>query len=515
MSKGAKSLYTALSSIAYTLIYGLFSLVVIRLIITTYGSDFNGINSAASQFIGILLLFEGGFSMAINVSLFKPIVERDTDRINRILSAAKSIFLKIGRLVLIFGIPASLGYSFLVKSNLPWEITAITFIMVVIPTAINLAYATKYTILLQSDQREYVVNNIKILSVIFSQLLILVIVSLKFHMLYVRLATMAGAILSSIFIIYACKKRYTYLDFKQVPDYSSTKGTKDVMAQKITGMFYGTVPILFISATVGTLYASVYAVYSGVFMLLKGIVSAFTSSPRMGLGQLIAEREISYVKEVFVLYEFLVFLSFFCLLSVLVVLIMPFITLYTEGVSDINYLNWNVTGLFIGITFFEVIHLPSGHIINMAGKFKISRNFQVIAFFVLLTSMITGNILFGFYGILASVLITATLLAVLEISYIHFIYFKGSIKIFYKCLIPNLFLSAMLVVLEINLIPEANGYLMFVILALILIIINAGILLAFNFVINRSLILSLSNRFHALSADLVLTLFKKKGPKSI
>lgn len=507
MNKGEKSIYTAISSITYTIIYGLLSLVVIRLVITHYGSDFNGINSSASQFIGVLLILEGGFTMAINVSLFKPIVAKDNEKINNILSAAKRIFTKIGIAVLIVGILASLGYSILVKSNLPREIAALTFLMAVIPTAFNLAHATKYSILLQTEQREYILNAIKILTVVFSQVLIIIVIYLKGHMLLVRFATMVGAIISSVLIAYTCKKLHKFLDFSKKPDYSSIKGTKDVLAQKITGMIYGTVPILFISATVGTMYASVYAVYNGIFMLLKNVISAFTGAPRMGFGQLIAERESKYVKEVFSQYELIVVLSMLCFLSITVVLIMPFIKLYTAGVSDINYLNWPIAVLFVGISFFEIIHLPSGNIINMSGRFRISRNFQIIAAIVLIISMIVGNYFFGFYGIIGAVFITAIVLAILEITYIHNIYFKKGLLDFFRCLMPNLFLSIILVIIEIAVLPNIQGYLKFALIGVILAVINGSMLIAFNYLINKKLMTGLYKRFYPFADKLRETLF--------
>lgn len=43
----------------------------------------------------------------------------------------------------------------------------------------------------------------------------------------------------------------------------------------------------------------------------------------------------------------------------------------------------------------------------------------MFACIVLVVSMVAGNQFFGFYGILAAVLITAVLLALLEIIYVH------------------------------------------------------------------------------------------------
>ena len=56
----------ALSAIALTLVNGIFGIVVTRLVISRFGSDFNGLNSTANQIINVLLILEGGFTLASN-----------------------------------------------------------------------------------------------------------------------------------------------------------------------------------------------------------------------------------------------------------------------------------------------------------------------------------------------------------------------------------------------------------------------------------------------------------------
>jgi hypothetical protein len=313
-------------------------------------------------------------------------------------------------------------------------------------------------------------------------------------MLFVRFSTMLGAILNSLLIAHITKKRYEGINFREDPDFESISGTKDIFIQKITSMIYSTIPILFISGTVGTVYASVYVVYNNVFRLLKSVIYAFINAPRMGFGKLIAERESDYVLKIFLQYEFIVNFVMFTLLSTAAVLIMPFISLYTVGITDANYYNWVIALLLICITFFEIIHIPSGNIINMAGKFKVGRKIQTIASIVLIIVMIIGNIIFGFYGILLSVLITAILLAFLEIVYIHSRYFLGAMLNFLKLLLPNLAVIVPVILLEIKMLPQLHSYVEFFVAGIVLVILNAGILLFVNYFTNRNVMLDVIMR---------------------
>ncbi|SDJ26438.1 hypothetical protein [Proteiniclasticum ruminis] len=497
MDKSKSSFYTALSAILLTLTNGLFALGVTKLIIVNYGSDFNGLNSTASQFISMLLIIEGGFTIASNVALFKPISDNDYDAINGILSATRKIFNKIGFTFLIISSAASLIYALIIKSDMSYLISFLVFFMTTIATSFNLFYATKYRILLQSENKEYILNSIQITTVIISQLLILVIIFVRGHMLWVRFFMMLGAIINSLLIAGVTKKKYTNINYYKEPDYGSISGSRDIFVQKITSMIYSTIPVLFISGTAGTIYASVYIVYNNVFLLLKSIIYAFINSPRMGFGKLIAERDSDYVLKVFLQYEFIVNFVMFTLLSTAAVLIMPFISLYTIGITDANYYNWIIALFLICITFFEIIHLPSGNIINMAGKFKVGRKIQTLASIVLVIVMIIGNKIFGFYGILLSVLVTAILLAFLEIIYIHSRYFIGSVFNFLKLLLPNLAVIVPVILLEIKLLPQLHSYIEFFIAGIVIVALNSIILLLVNYFTNRVVMFDVITRLRA------------------
>lgn len=495
MNKSKQSVFTALSAIGLTLLNGIFALVVTKMVILKYGSDFNGLNSTANQFISMLLVIEGGFTIAANVALFKPMASNDYFAINGILSATRIIFNKIGAVFFIVGLGASIIYSLIINSALSPMISFLVFFMTILSTAFNLSYATKYRILLQSENKEYVLNSLQIITLLVSQLLIVIAIVFNGHMLLVRLATVIGAMVNSLLIAKVTKKRYANLNFKQEPDYQSITGTKDIFIQKITSMIYSTIPILFISGTVGTVFASVYVVYNNVFRLLQSVIYAFINAPRMAFGKLLAEREQDYVLKIFLQYEFIVNFVLFTLLSTTAVLIMPFIRLYTSGITDADYNNWIIALLLLCITFFEIIHIPSGNIINMAGKFKVGRKIQTYACVVLVVFMILGNFLWGLYGILLSILVTAIFLAILEIWYIHGRFFKGVIFDFFKLVLPSLGVMTLVSILEIKWLPPISSYFSFFMAGAVLVVLNAAILLMVNYILNKRLMVELLNKF--------------------
>lgn len=493
-NKSKKSVWNALTGITLTLINGFFNIVVISLVISHYGSDFNGLNSTANQIVNLLLVIEGGFSLAVNVALFKPLTDKNYDKLNGILSATKITYKKIGITFFIIGIIASFGYSLTVKSDLPFYVIILVFLMVVFSTAFDLSFATKYRVLFQAEQKEYIINLIKIISVILSQIIIIIMIINDAHMLLLRVSIMICAILNSIFVAALCRKRYSFIDFNTTPEHNAIKGTKELVMQQITGLLYGTIPILFISSTSGTLFASVYSVYNNIFIMIKNISYSFISAPRMGFGKLIVERDKPYVFKIFLQYEFIAINIIMCLLSAAFVLIMPFIKLFTASANDINYENWYVAFFLIAITFFETIHVPSGNLINMSGNFLTSKKIQLTACIFLIVCMFLGSFFIGFYGILAAVLLTAILLAIMETVFVHVYYFGERMSEFIRMIVPNLLAMIVMCYFEYRIFRGINSYLKFALSGIIILLINGCVLLLINHIFNNNMLKAIINR---------------------
>ena len=137
-NKNKNSLLNAVTAMGLTLTNGLFGIVVTRFIIGCFGSDFNGLNSTANQIVNVLMIIEGGFTLASNVALFAPLSDKDYTTVNGILSATKKKFKKISLIFLAVGLVAAAVYAFIANSSLPREFIGTLIVMTVIPAAFNL-----------------------------------------------------------------------------------------------------------------------------------------------------------------------------------------------------------------------------------------------------------------------------------------------------------------------------------------------------------------------------------------
>jgi O-antigen/teichoic acid export membrane protein len=277
------------------------------------------------------------------------------------------------------------------------------------------------------------------------------------------------------------------------------------MVQKVTGVIYLSAPIVFLSLSPagGTVLASVYAVYNNVFNMIKSLLRGVIDAPRLGIGQMLSETDHERIWNVFAEYEYIVLGFTFVICSTTYVLIMPFVSMYTSGMSDVNYYDKTIALLMSLISVFEIIHIPSGHLINMSGEFRTSKYIQIISLTVLVPCMLILGRLWGVYGLLYAVLIVAILLAILEIGFIHMYFFKNKVIEFVKMLLPLLLAGIGICYHEKKVFTNIESIKIFILYGMLITLINTIAAVIIGMVFNKKLIFKVYQR--------VLRLIRHKG----
>ena len=472
----------AIVMITNTALISILSLISTSLILKNYGSDFNGVIATANQFVNLILIVEGGFTTAINVALFKPFVDNNQKKINQIMSAAKTTFFKIGFIFLLIGVTISLIYPIFIKSNLPYLTVFLIFLMVMLGTSYNLLFVYRNQIMFQVSQKEYLYSFFAIIINVLSSLTTIILAYYKISMLIIRLFILIYIIINGVIIYILFKKTFPNIE-KDKPDYKSIKGTKDIMIQKLTSVIYLSSPLLFISTFISTKMASVYAVYSSIYNIVKSIITSLIAAPVNGFGQLISKSKGDEIYNKFKLYEFIVIIITTILLTSVLNVIIPFIRIYTVSVKDINYVSNPIAILLASIVLFEVIHIPSGNIINVSGNFKAAKKIQLITCTMLIVLLSIGGYFFKIYGILGATLITNITLTSMEVYYTHVKIFNKNTKDFICKILLNVLIIIIIVVLFYLLNINIANYLEFLLVGLIATIISSIIIIVFNYLV--------------------------------
>ncbi|MFC5531542.1 lipopolysaccharide biosynthesis protein [Cohnella yongneupensis] len=440
MHRTKKSVYNIVSMLSSTVINSVMGLIVVNLTIRTYGSDMNGFSATVAQFMVFLTIIEGGFGMATNVALYKPFVESDRQKINAILSASRIVYLILSGVFTVIALGIAIFYPYFVKSDLNVGLMTTFFLMAIFPAAISFL-TEKYRVLFEVSQREYILYSVSAVVTFLTHLSSILIMLSGGGILWVRFSIMCFGLSMSLILILLFRKYFSRVSFRAKPDFSGLKSTPNVMVQKLANALYISLPTLVISSFVGTVYASVFMIYNSIFAVVKNVITSFVSAPINGFGQLLAEKGPEGVRSIFRTFEFITVLVLNTLITTTIVFIVPFIRIYTHGVNDINYVDWNMAVLFMIVVIFEVIFLPSSIILNVSGRFKASRDIHVVSCAILCVSSLTLVHFYGVYGVLIGNLLCNIVRAQLAIQYTHHRILQMDSGAYYRVLFFNSALS--------------------------------------------------------------------------
>lgn len=489
MNRTKRTMAVAISQILSVLIQSVFALFSTRAIIANVGSDYNGLTSTATQILTFLTLIEGGYTLASLVKLYEPYNNSDDVLVSKYLTKSKINFKRIGILYLIVGIAISLAYTPFVKTNATFFETFIIMFLTVASSSFSIYYVTKFRILFQVSQSEYIVYFIQAGSYIVMYSLEIILVNIFKSIIVVRLCVAIIQILQGVVIGVVAKRKFKNINYNEDCDGIEITGTADVFVSRVCGLVYNSAPVFFISTFVGTTITSIYSVYTSVISIISNVVNSFLNAPRNALGQMAHSSDNEKLESVFNEYEFLsIYIS--CLLSsVTLALIIPFVRIYTRSIADVDYIDSYLALLIVINVVFQMVHIPSGTCLEVTGRFKVTKIIQGIAALLIAVSSIIGAIAYGIYGILAAKLLTSLFLCVAEISYVRKKILQNSFFSFFKIATPTFVVSIILAALEFGYFyGKTINIITFVIYGLCLVLLNTIALTGVNFICNKNLL---------------------------
>jgi O-antigen/teichoic acid export membrane protein len=470
------------------------SLLVTQKILLNLGSDYNGVNATATQIVTILALIEGGFTLASQVSLYKPVSSGDLTLINKIISYTSKKMRIVGLLMLIIGIGLSSIYALFVKTELSYPIVLGIMLIAVLNSSISFGVISKYRIMFQVTQTEYICGYINIGVNIALYLAVFVALDYTDNVIAIRLIYLAAELLRGALIAIMAKRYFKFLDFKSNTDEIRISGTREVFVSKITSLIYNSAPILMITAFVGATSASVYSVYLSITSIILTLLTHVVNAPMHGLGQLISKSENEdtrgHLVSVFREYELTIALINSIICSIMFVAITPFIAIYTSDVVDISYNDTFYSIVMVLIVMVQVLHLPSGNCMNVAGKFKAVRNIQLAATISLVVMMSLGVLFYDLKGLLIGKLATAIILSVCEIYYTYKTVIKCKLTSFISMALATYLPAILISAVEayiVNIYFTVDSWFEWIILGFTVTCINALILVGLNAIANRKM----------------------------
>ncbi len=380
------------------------SIVLPRLLIVSFGSDMNGLVSSISQIFTYIALLEAGIGNASLNLLYKNFAKESRDEINVTLSATQTFFRKLTPLYAAAVAVFVFVYPLIAKSEIEPAVIRGIIIIQGLSGIVNFYCTNTLTQLLIADGRNYVISNLNLAQKILSTSLQIVLILTGFDIIAVQLMHFALIVLKAVAVNIYSKKKYPWIKLARKGNTAILEQRGAFAIHEVSNVVFQSTDVFVLSAFCSTALASVYSIYNLVFINLNSFLSLFNKGFDFILGQEYNKDKDSYVL-IHDSYEAVYMALVFAAMTVATVLTLPFVTLYTGGVTDINYVDVKLPLLFALIQVLSCCRAVSAKLITISNHAKQTVPNTIIEAVINLVSSLILVQFCGIYGVLLGTII--------------------------------------------------------------------------------------------------------------
>lgn len=478
------SFLNMLTNLIPSIIISALGLIKMPMIRNAYGVDLYGMNLYLAQVMAYLNLVEGGFGDAFLQAMFKPLAEKDNEKVKELYWGADFLLKICGSIILVLGLVVMIFLPVMLKTELNFGYVRAVFLLMLLPTAVDY-FLMAPVFVIQADQQEYRINLIRKTIQVLRILTHILVVYLKLSYIYVPL-TEALYILTQIFLVRSTVfKKYSWLKEKTKRDFSTIQAAKQVFVHRIAGTVLTSTDTLLLGAFIGTTANTLYGNYHYITGEMQKILNNIVKAPKASMGNLFAlkdEKAYQVFKEYFSFSAFLA--TSVCIPTCVTITTFVY---YWQGADMV--LTFTDAFLFAGILYFILVREPVMVVRDTNGLFKESKKFAILEAVLNFSFSVIGVY---FYGITGALIVTFMTYLVSDLMMnarlVYKAVFNLTISKYYI-----MYLSKLVVALSIGLISyllwtyvlEAfvTGVMMWFVAAGALFVVETGILLIVYFLL--------------------------------
>lgn len=407
MDAKKKGLFNILYGILGQVVLVAFSIVTPILVIENYGSETNGLLHSAEQIFAYLSLFEAGVGYATLQALYRPVAENDKDSIAAIMSATRIYYTRTGILYTICVAGFAFLYPVLVPTSLPYFLVVGVVLFGGLGGCLHYFYQGKYVLLMQAEGYSYVTTKINILVNILISCAKIILLLSGFNVLAVQFSYFVCQIIRTLCYRIYIRKKYPDINLKAKPDFGAISQKKAVLVHQVSTLIFNSTDVMLLTFLTRDLkVVSVYTLYSSIVTTLFNLIQTMSAGFDFKLGQMYAVDRQQYNK-LYHVFEIFHMTLVFSVMSALYVILLPFMTLYTRNVTDINYINTWYPLLFVMVPLLTHGRTAANSGINFAGHFEQTKWYAVIESAINLSVSIVSILLIGLPGALLGTIVAS------------------------------------------------------------------------------------------------------------
>ena len=295
-------------NISVSVIFKIIILVVSifnRIFLIKYiGNDVNGLNSLYASIIGFLSVAELGIGGAISFSMYKPIVEHNTAKVNALYVLYKKLYLLIGIIILLAG---GAIMPFLPKLVADYELLNVdlylSFFFLLLSVVLSYGFSAEVS-LINAYKNNYITTSINSSCRIICLAIQMIAARVFRSFTIFLLCEIITVIIEwSIVQIYARKNHMDVMRGRNTVDAESkreiVKNIKAMFFHRIGGVLVNATDSTIISAFLGVVLLGKYSNYTIIMSAVVGIIRLFFTPLTSVIGHMFVESSVEKSKRIY------------------------------------------------------------------------------------------------------------------------------------------------------------------------------------------------------------------------
>lgn len=374
--------------------------------INILGAEYLGLNGLFSNILSLLSLSELGIGVAVSFYLYKPLVDKNIDRIKSIMNFYKVCYRFVGLAIILFGLILMPFLPELVnfEQNVPVNLYLVYLLYVFNTACSYFLFAYKQT-LVEANQQQYKIEKINILFSFvnfFTDIVILIlfrnyIMYLVFKLMLVLLKNVVLGVKIDKEYPYLKDKKYVKLEKKEV-----SKIFKDITSIsffRVGSTLFNSTDNIVISFLLGTVIVGYYSNYFMIISQINIVIILLIRSFTAGIGNVVAKESLDKQYELFKQIDFAVYFITTIFTACLFQLLNSFVKLWIGNINE-NYILSQIVVILLCISFYMDATSQIMNCFREAnGYFEKGRYYQIVGGVInIILSLILGR-KFGLAGI--------------------------------------------------------------------------------------------------------------------
>lgn len=484
-------IWNTISSFISQIVGIICAFILPKLILESYGTEVNGLISSISQFLAVISLSEFGITAVVQSSLYKPLANKDYDEISKIMASATRFFRRIAYILLGYIFILCIFYPSVINSEFNNIYTISLIVILSINSFSQYLFGITNSQLITADKKGYIISITGIITTILNTIICYILIKLGFSIQIVKLATTLIFLIKPIVCFIYVKIHYQVdinIHYESEPIQQKWNG----VAQHISYYVLNGTDVMILTLFSSLENVSIYTVYNLVLSGLKQMFSVFENVVRPLLGEYWALNQIKKLENYFSLYEWTMHTLTTLIYGCTLMLIVPFIQVYTSGIKDANYMV-PFFAMTITLAFaIQNIRNPYNSLIMCVGHYKQTQGNYITVTIINIAISILTVYKFGLVGVAMGTLMALSFQTLWQARYTYRNILNWKFRLFLKQLAVDSLIFVIGFILTHNIKMGEVSYFGWVVLAIKIFFVWSMVILVINITFYKSKIISIS-----------------------